>query len=358
MSWHYSQALAAAYSAGNCSGGAPCAPLKSTDTPEAYSWPGKTTDALNPSQSGTTSQPSMADHGAELLTWFLAAFPARTSAQQERAPESPGREVGFGLTWPASSAKFDRASSSWKIHPCLFPEDLIECSVTLPKWGSMRNGELSERTMPARLTSGTGSGSWATPMAQMANGEPEAFLERKRRSVARGNKMGVSLTDLNMQVKAAARGMWPTPNVPNGGRSVKHVKDWRGKSAYHNGKKVQVGLEAAIKMFPTPRSEDSQCAGGHRGKDDTLYGMVCRPKEAKNWPTPNASDGTGGGERKEPNGQNHLRDAVKSAEVGGSLNPTWVCWLMGWPLGWTSMAPMAPETWAAWQRAFQTGPID
>lgn len=31
-------------------------------------------------------------------------------------------------------------------------------------------------------------------------------------------------------------------------------------------------------MFPTPRTEDGQCAGGHRGKDDTLYGKICKPK--------------------------------------------------------------------------------
>ncbi len=47
---------------------------------------------------------------------------------------------------------------------------------------------------------------WATPTAQQANGEPEAFLERKRRSVARGSSMGVSITDLQMQAKAWAPG--------------------------------------------------------------------------------------------------------------------------------------------------------
>lgn len=44
---------------------------------------------------------------------------------------------------------------------------------------------------------------WGTPLAQQANGEPEQFLQRKRDSVARGNSMGISLSDLNMQVKAA-----------------------------------------------------------------------------------------------------------------------------------------------------------
>jgi len=47
---------------------------------------------------------------------------------------------------------------------------------------------------------------WATPTAQQANGEPEAFLERKRRSIARGSSMGVSITDLQMQAKAWSNG--------------------------------------------------------------------------------------------------------------------------------------------------------
>lgn len=43
---------------------------------------------------------------------------------------------------------------------------------------------------------------WGTPLAQQANGTPEAFLERKRKSVAKGAQMGVALSDLNMQVQA------------------------------------------------------------------------------------------------------------------------------------------------------------
>jgi len=41
-----------------------------------------------------------------------------------------------------------------------------------------------------------------------------------------------------------------------------------------------------------------------------------------------------------------------SMEVGGQLNPQFVEWLMGWPLNWTSMEPMPPATWVAWQGAF------
>ncbi len=46
---------------------------------------------------------------------------------------------------------------------------------------------------------------WGTPLTNHANGTPEAFLERKRRSMARGSQsMGVCLSDLNMQVQAWA----------------------------------------------------------------------------------------------------------------------------------------------------------
>jgi hypothetical protein len=47
---------------------------------------------------------------------------------------------------------------------------------------------------------------WGAPLTNHANGTPEGFLERKRKSVAKGNAMGVALSDLNMQVQAWANG--------------------------------------------------------------------------------------------------------------------------------------------------------
>jgi hypothetical protein len=32
-----------------------------------------------------------------------------------------------------------------------------------------------------------------------------------------------------------------------------------------------------------------------------------------------------------------------SEQIGGSLNPTWVEWLMGWPLGWTDLKHSATD---------------
>jgi hypothetical protein len=34
---------------------------------------------------------------------------------------------------------------------------------------------------------------------------------------------------------------------------------------------------------------------------------------------------------------------VTPQELNGALNPTWVEWLMGWPLGWTDLQPSATD---------------
>ena len=38
------------------------------------------------------------------------------------------------------------------------------------------------------------------------------------------------------------------------------------------------------------------------------------------------------------------------ASEGGPLNPTWVEWLMGWPLGWTDLKPLAMDKFREWQQ--------
>ena len=66
------------------------------------------------------------------------------------------------------------------------------------------------------------------------------------------------------------------------------------------------------------------------------------------WPTPTASDNRDRGNMSDPAIQRRIRlgkqvglsMAVKSGPQAGSLNPTWVEWLMGWPLGWTDLKPL------------------
>ena len=130
-----------------------------------------------------------------------------------------------------------------------------------------------------------------------------------------------------------------------------------------------VPLTAATEsgLWPTPRAEDSEQTGGHRGKPDTLTsaarlwptpraidgrsagpgtsnGALLRRGNARNlaeetqmdasFPTPSANDWKGSSKPGQRRGQ--LTDpAMGAIPAGGSLNPTWVEWLMGFPLGWT-----------------------
>jgi len=57
---------------------------------------------------------------------------------------------------------------------------------------------------------------------------------------------------------------------------------------------------------------------------------IASPAARSHWATPTQSDGTGGPGNSGRDGGENLR-----TQVGGSLNPTWVEWLMGFPLGWT-----------------------
>ena len=67
------------------------------------------------------------------------------------------------------------------------------------------------------------------------------------------------------------------------------------------------------------------------------------------WPTPQASDHRDRGCLEDPSVQRRIRIgkqiglsvAVKKERGRGTLNPTWVEWLMGFPTGWTDLNPSA-----------------
>jgi hypothetical protein len=88
-------------------------------------------------------------------------------------------------------------------------------------------------------------------------------------------------------------------------------------------------LAAAVKLWPTPTVKGNYNRAGLSSKSgDGLATAV------KTWATPTARD------YKHP-GRSRLERTGSTAgeplpqQVGGALNPTWVEWLMGFPLGWT-----------------------
>ncbi|AZD86586.1 DNA cytosine methyltransferase [Pseudomonas chlororaphis] len=76
---------------------------------------------------------------------------------------------------------------------------------------------------------------------------------------------------------------------------------------------------------------------------------------SRKWPTPVASMAKGSSinalTRKSGADRSNTRlDHAVMAQHGGQLNPTWVEWLMGWPIGWTDLKPLEMARFREWQQ--------
>jgi DNA (cytosine-5)-methyltransferase 1 len=98
--------------------------------------------------------------------------------------------------------------------------------------------------------------------------------------------------------------------------------------------------------WPTPLTQDSKHAAatewelGRPPQRDLLHVRVARRQM---WPTPQASDDRDRGNLSTPAIQRRaakgkqLNLSMVVSQGSGSLNPTWVEWLMGFPIGWTDL---------------------
>jgi hypothetical protein len=110
---------------------------------------------------------------------------------------------------------------------------------------------------------------------------------------------------LGRRINATESGLWRTPQAQEGMRGVY-------------------------------KSKEAMDAHLNRGHQLNLSNQVVHRHL---WPTPTAHNA------KETNAPSEkLRNEPSLASrVGGQLNPTWVEWLMGWPLGWTDLKPLETD---------------
>ena len=236
------------------------------------------------------------------LTLSAAGSRAKTSALPEKAQESTENAAECGGTWRESSVRYDRDTSSWKTHRCLFTEVLPESSVTLPRWGMTRDGVCWERSMPELRTSGIDSGSLLpTPLASNTKAVHLRSNGRPARSYLPTPTATENMLCPSMQKWSSHRNLWPTPT--------------RDSATERSARYAQGGmpLTLAVKMWPTPTAQDAKNNGAPSQMDRNTKPL--------------------------------------NAEIGGALNPTWVEWLMGWPLGWTDCAASETDRFQQWLRS-------
>jgi hypothetical protein len=295
---------------GTCSDGALSAPLSGNPTQQAYCSPDKMTEFSRLSRFGMTFKPLTESLGQDVLMLYLEDFPVRTFLLLDEALASKEPDRECGVTWRESLAKWNPDTSMWKTPQCSLLEDSEPSLETWPRWGLMQDGVSYQQQTLVRRTSETESGLWRTPQAQEGMRGVYKSKEAMDAHLNQGHQLSLS----NQVVH---RHLWPTP---------------RSCSA----------MAATI----TPESAWAE------NRFPNLETVVGR----RLWPTPQASDNRDRGNMSNPAIQRRVamgKQIMLSQSVdpnSGQLNPTWVEWLMGWPLGWTDLKPLAMDKYQQWQQ--------
>ena len=125
-------------------------------------------------------------------------------------------------------------------------------------------------------------------------------------------------------------GLWPT-SVADGDRATNYAQG--GTS-----------LGYAVRNWPTPTVH-----GNHNRKGASKNSGDGLATAVKMWAIPTCHDrkGQSGAKR----GRNAQGGECLTQQAGGTLNPLWVEWLMGWPIGWTDCEPLETDKFQQWLRS-------
>lgn len=130
--------------------------------------------------------------------------------------------------------------------------------------------------------------------------------------------------------------------------------------------------EIGCGLLPTPKTLDSKDRSGQ--DNPIINGRVVRPSgenysvslatmaNRNLWPTPlSVPDSKASHRGLSGRYRASMEDAMKedgslpAGMGGGQLNPDWVEWLMGWPIGWTSLEPLPADNFVQWLDAVTNG---
>lgn len=338
MSWHFLAVGEEASWEGSSLDGAPAALSRLMPTASGHFLPDSETAACIHSPSGMMLPPSTGNRGEVPSTSSRADSPAKTSAQPEKAKASPGPEADYGRNLPASFAKWDPDTSSWRTHQYSLLGGLELFSETWPRWGMMRDGESFQLPTPSGLlalrawiTSESESGSsLPTPTASMLT---EADMEQAKYA---GNSR-------NRPSYQDAKRM-PTIRKSDGERGGRGdlIQAVRGNPNKH------------WTRLTTPTADDTglrknkYAQGGSALSHLVLQLELVR--EYRRLPTVVSVSESGG--RCGLDGGSHARAKMTEQEIkeltGGSLNPEWTEWFQGWPIGWTDLEPLGTGRLRQW----------
>lgn len=291
MSWHCLRDVVADFSAADSRVSLPSVPWSGSPSPEKCCSDASGTVCFPCSRSGTTPTPLTAPLGVGLFMSSLRVSPASRSASPASSSE---KKIPATAGPPPQEylAKYDPTSRSWRTSQVsLLTDTLDEYLETWPNSAWMRSGTVYPQRQWAPRTDDTDSGYWPTPTA------------------AEGSKI---------------------PAQANYG---------------------QVGLNNHPRIRGSPTREKLVKSGGKQTR--------------RTYPTPTAGEGLDRGtnwdslRRLDKGGRIARRMATlempeTKTTPAALLNPMWVEWLMGWPLGWTDLRPLGMDRFRQWLRLHGT----
>ena len=366
--WHCSLALVEGFSQANLLVTGSWQQWKSIRTAERSSWSDKKRGISIRSQSTQTSTPSRERISMGLSMSLLPDSHALHSLWRVKKRERwmktiSGRRLGELL------GKYSQEESSWRTCPDCFGCTDQLFSETFPLWGSIVDGGLYLQEIPELDTFADVGGVWLTPRAgDTGQGENQAtFLSRN------DDRTDFCAQSLAGQVRDQKT--WPTPRAENASSSRPNQK---GGKVLAEEAQIAEGLRERGQKWPTPQSRDWKNAHGPRFVDSERSNDLNDAVdfiEKRAWPTPTVGDSKSSGSRNtstsKANEGMSLTDATRGdggmgrlgginssplkARVGGKLNPDWVEWLMGWPVGWTSLDPLPAERMSEWEKGVSEG---
>ena len=127
---------------------------------------------------------------------------------------------------------------------------------------------------------------------------------------------------------------------------------WEQQTLAHRTSGTEFGLSEKL---PTPQASDyitKKTSASWKAKGGVNFSLSNPEIQAK-WPTPRARDYKDGetippSRKLNPELATLGQRVIIDGATGGTLNPMWVEWLMGWPLGWTDLKPLETDKFQKW----------
>lgn len=277
---------------------------------------------------GMILQPLMAQSLVEKWISSLPDFHVNHGQMLENY-RKPKTSVGYGMTSKESFAKLDPNFSSWKTSQVSLMGELTPFLGRWPQSGSMLNGVVSKSPKLAETITEKEflfSDIYPTPTLTDSKNVPYQISNGKKYPTLTG-KIQIFPTPTASQITTEGTTRLYRNLFLNGVLTLE-------EATVMNGNYNPLNKKGALEMFPTPNMADGMRTSlTHQGGNLTLLGHV------KIWPTPQASEG----EKYRLQGNSQGSKCLMALH-GGKLNPQFVEWLMGWPIGWTDLEHVEMES--------------